>query len=117
MNLYLIVAGAFLLLVLALIVFCKLYSLERKKNKELKKTIENQKNNNEHLVNHAEKVADIEKKKTEDLMFLEEATDEDAKEILDNVVATNNSRVQNNSSSKKSSSTNTKKSTTRKSKK
>jgi len=90
------------LVIIALVLFCttalffKLYKLTKEKNKELKKTIEKQRENITSLVSYTENLSKIKDEKNSlDKKIQKAESDEEIYNIINSFVRDNNGRVQN----------------------
>lgn len=85
---------AFAVVLLLLFVAIKYIISEKNKNKKLQEELESQQQNLITLYRHAEEIAEIEKDKSRTDQIIEEAkSDEEILDIINTVVAVNNSRV------------------------
>lgn len=101
MNLTFTFIVAFAVVLLLLFVAIKYIISEKKKNKKLQEELESQQQNLITLYRHAEEIAEIEKDKSRTDKIIEEAkSDEEILDIINTVVAVNNSRVRNNKKDK-----------------
>lgn len=92
---------AFAVVLLLLFVAIKYIINEKNKNKKLQEELESQQQNLITLYRHAEEIAEIEKDKSRTDQIIEEAkSDEEILDIINTVVAVNNSRVRNNKKDK-----------------
>lgn len=90
------------LVIIALVLFCttalffKLYKSTKEKNKELKKTIEKQRENITSLVSYTESLSKIKDEKNSlDKKIQKAESDEEIYNIINSFVRDNNGRVQN----------------------
>lgn len=100
MKFYLILSVIVFLLIYATYFLGKLYISQKRKNKELEKTVETQKKNVNALVEHAEKKAEIETEKAEVTINLRKAKSEEIDKVLDDIINSNNNRVRDNTQNK-----------------
>lgn len=99
MKKFLIIAAIIIVLIAFVFLFGRLYFKEKNKNKELQKTNEVLKKNSAQLVDHANKIAEIEQEKSKTKID-RNSTDEEINNALNSVVSANNNRVQNNTEKK-----------------
>ena len=98
MNLILILAVLVIILAVCFFLSMKKLNTKIKANNDLKKELETQQQNTLYLYKHAEEIAEIEKDKNEVNQEIEECkTDEETLNVINTIVAANNSRVQNSS--------------------
>lgn len=85
---------AFAVVLLLLFVAIKYIISEKNKNKKLQEELESQQQNLITLYRHAEEIAEIEKDKSRTDQIIEESkSDEEIIDIINTIVAVNNSRV------------------------
>lgn len=101
MNLTFTFVVAFAVVLLLLFVAIKYIISEKNKNKKLQEELKIQQQNSILLYKHAEEIAEIEKDKNLTDQVIEEAkSDEEILDIINTIVAINNSRVRNNKKDK-----------------
>ena len=96
MKAILIMAGIILLLFIVLIITLKIIFKMKRDKKLLEEKLKSEQDNILYLYKHAEEIAVIEKDRSKTDREIEEAkSDEEVLDIINSVIAVNNSRVRN----------------------
>lgn len=106
MKTILILTAVIALLILFAIILLKCLKTERAKRKELEQTVKNQEKNLVYLYKHSQEIAAIESEKNKISQKIKDGkSDEEIVNIINSVIASNNSRVQDHSKTESNSST------------
>lgn len=108
MKTILILTAIIALLISFSVILLKCLKSERMKRKELEQTVKNQEENLVYLYKHSQEIAAIESEKNKISQKIKDGkSDEEIVNIINSVIASNNSRVQNHSKAEDNSSATT----------